>query len=586
MSGSDRRTLRAGRESLIAEALLEPWRTSRLDADWWRGAIFYEVYLRSFRDGDGDGIGDLPGLLEKIDYIAALGVDGVWLSPFYPSPQEDFGYDISDLCAVDPIHGSLDDLRRLLDAFHERELKVLLDFIPCHTSREHPWFAESRGSRDNARSDWYVWADAAVDGGPPNNWLSSFGGGAAWTWEPRRQQYYYHPFLACQPALNLRNGEVLEAVIDALRFWLNLGVDGFRLDAVQCLCCDDQLRSNPPRFPGDDEVPLGGGPGNPFARQQHYFDRDLPDAMPIIERFREAVSGYEPQRALIGELADVDSSRFAVKYTVDRRRLHAVYDFDLINVDQTLAQWVEQFDLRSAYSGSGWLMNCLTNHDSVRAVSHLTAYAVEAGRRAEAAKLLLFLLATLRGGAIIFQGEELGLPQPPMRFEDLVDPWSINLWPDFVGRDGVRAPLPWEREAAHGGFSSGTPWLACADGHRELAVDAQEADPDSVLRFLRRLLRWRRQHPVLRYGSETTGAAENAPLVVFDRVDDRAHLTVVLNFDLEDRRFPVHPPATLCRDVPGSQAELKDDALLLPGLGFAVLERGRESAADFSDTTT
>lgn len=568
------RSLRAGRESQIAEALLKPSKTHAPGADWWRGAMFYEIYVRSFKDSDGDGIGDLPGVLAKIDYLASLGVDGIWLSPFYQSPQRDYGYDISDFYSVDPSQGSLDDVRRLIELCHARKLKLLLDFVPCHSSSEHPWFAESRRSRSGPKANWYIWADAATDGGPPNNWLSSFGGGSAWTWEPRRQQYYYHPFLDCQPALNLRNAAVLEAVIDALRFWLDLGVDGFRLDAVQCLCCDDKLRSNPPRFEGDDEVRLGGGPGNPFARQLHFFDRDLPDAIPILERLRAAVEDYDPPRALIGELADVDSSRFAVKYTADGERLHAVYDFDLINVDQTLEQWMEQFDIRTSYIGSGWLMNCFTNHDSVRAVSNLLAFAVEAGRGTEAAKLLLFLQATLRGGGIVFQGEELGLTQPQLDFEHLTDPWSINLWPDFVGRDGVRTPIPWESGLPHGGFSTARPWLPCVEEHLPLAVDRQEQDPDSVLNFFRQLMAWRRRQPVLRVGRETAGAAANAPLVVFDRISPDHHLTIVLNFSLEERCFEAGEKAVLSREAPGSGARLQGQQLQLPGLSFAVLDRG------------
>ncbi|MEE4119724.1 MAG: alpha-amylase family glycosyl hydrolase [Paracoccaceae bacterium] len=562
----------AGREALIAEAMLKPRRPPDPERDWWRGAMFYEVYIRSFRDADGDGVGDLGGLSEKIDYLASLGVDGLWLSPFYPSPGADFGYDISDFRNVDPQMGDMGDLLRLIESAHDRGLKVLLDFIPCHTSIAHAWFRESRQGRDGPRADWYIWADAAPDGGPPNNWLSSFGGGSAWTWEPRRQQYYYHPFLDCQPALNLRNPDVLDAVIDALRFWLDHGVDGFRLDAVQCLCCDKHLRDNPPRLAGDDEVRLGGGPGNPFARQQHVFDRDLPDAIPVLERLRQAVEGYDPPRALIGELADVDSSRVAVKYTVDGERLHAVYDFDLINTDQTLEQWMEQLDTRSAFICSGWLVNCFTNHDSVRAVSNLTAFAHTEAEQREAAKLILFLAATLRGGAILFQGEELGLPQPELSLEELRDPWSINLWPDFVGRDGVRTPIPWDDAAPACGFTEGEPWMDVADAHRGLAVTRQEEDPGSVLTFFRALMRWRRELPVLRLGEERSGRCD-APLVVFDRFDEAAHLTMVLNFSTQERWHLAEAPARLLPGVPGCDAELTGQGLRLPPLGFAVLDR-------------
>ena len=574
MTDASRKPLGAGREALIAEAMLKGRRPHDPARDWWRGAMFYEVYIRSFQDSDGDGVGDLKGVLDRVDYLAALGVDGVWLSPCYPSPGKDFGYDISDFRNIDPQLGDLGDMIDLIRACHDRGLKLLLDFIPCHTSIDHPWFTDSRQSREGPRANWYVWADAAPDGGPPNNWLSSFGGGSAWTWEPRRQQYYYHPFLDCQPALNLRDPETLEAVLDALRFWLDLGIDGFRIDAVQCLCWDMHLRDNPPRHPGDDQVRLGGGPGNPFARQQHFFDRDLPDAIGILETMRAAVDAYDPPRVLIGELADVDSSRFAVKYTVDGERLHAVYDFDLINTDQTMEQWMAQLDTRADFIGSGWLMNCFTNHDSVRAVSNLTAFAERAGRAPEAAKLLLFMQATLRGGGILFQGEELGLPQPEMRFEDLQDPWSINLWPDFVGRDGVRTPLPWAAQAPNAGFSRGPPWMPVAEAHVPLAVDAQEEDPDSVLNFFRALTRWRRTLPILLLGEERSGTNDLAPLVVFHRYDDSRYLTVILNFSLEERWYPCLDPMEMLEGVPGARGEKDENGVRLPGLGFAILDHG------------
>jgi len=572
--GSDTR-LGADREALIAEAMLMPTSEARPGRDWCRGSIFYEIYIRSFADSDGDGVGDLGGILERMDYLASLGVDGIWLSPFFPSPGEDFGYDITDFKNVDPQMGSLNDVMEIIKACHARDLTILFDFIPCHTSIQHDWFAESRRSRDNPRADWYVWADAAADGGPPNNWLSSFGGGSAWTWEPRRQQYYYHPFLSCQPALDLRNTAVMDAMLDALRFWLDMGVDGFRLDAVQCLTYDPHLRSNPPRYAGDDAVRLGGGPANPFARQQHLFDRDQPDAIPMLEAFRALVEEYEPSRVLIGELADVDSSRCAVKYTMDGKRLNAVYDFDLINTDQTFEHWMELLNIRSAYIKSGWLMHCLTNHDSVRAVSNVTDYAVEAGRGTEAAKLLLFLQATLRGGGIVFQGEELGLPQPDVAFEALRDPWSINLWPDFVGRDGVRSPFPWNASEPHCGFSTGQPWMPVAPEHLCHDVCTQESAPDSVLSFFRALMTWRREMPVLRTGRERVGPPDSSHLISFERYDGAERLTVVLNFSLQENFYHNKPHSCRLAKVPGSKAQVTEHGVRLPPLGFAVLDHSQ-----------
>ena len=554
------------RETLLAEYAGAPKLRPPVAAEWWRGAVLYEAYVRSFLDSDGDGIGDLRGVIEKLDYIAGLGVDALWLSPFYPSPQKDFGYDVTDMRGVDRRAGSMVDFVELLELAHARGLKLLLDFIPAHTSDEHPWFAESRSSRDNPRADWYVWADAAVDGGPPNNWLSSFGG-SAWQWDPRRSQYYYHPFLACQPALDLRNPTVLEAVIAEMRFWLDLGVDGFRLDAVQCLACDPDLRANPPSPSTGSPILLGGGPNNPFRRQLHEFDRDVPQAIPILQRMRRAIADYEPERVLIGELADVDASSAAEKYTADGKGFHAVYDFDLINSHAEADRLAAMLRRRDRLLRTGWFYNVFTNHDSNRAVSNLAGFAVEAGRTQEAARMLLFLQFTLKGGGAIFQGEELGLPQPRLPRELIVDPWGLALWPDFEGRDGGRTPMPWQADR-----TAERPWLPVAEEHCALAVDRQEADQSSTLNFLRSFLRWRRGEPVVKWGGERVQATGLAPLLVYDRFDDCRTLRFIVNFGLDERLFPA-AAAWRSVEAPGCVCERQPAGLLLPGLAFAILQR-------------
>ncbi len=567
------------RETLIAEAMLgePPQACTRLE--WWRGAVFYEVYVRSFRDTTGNGIGDLRGVIEKLDYLADLGVDGIWLSPFYQSPQKDFGYDITDFRNVDPCHGSLDDFAELLEMAHARKLKVLIDFVPGHTSDEHPWFLQSRQDRTNPRADWYVWADAARDGGPPSNWLSSFGG-PAWTWEPRRSQYYYHPFLNCQPALNLQNPETLAAVVDDMKFWLDMGVDGFRVDAVQCLTCDPSFRSNPPAPPEGSHVWIGGGPNNPFGRQVHLFDRDVPESIAVMERLRDAVAPYVPERVLIGELADVDSSRISEKYTVQGKRFHAVYDFDLINAADDKHALIEKLQQRSEFVRTGWLMNVFTNHDSKRAVSNLAGFAVEQGCAGEAAKMLLFLQFTLQGGGIIYQGEELGLTHPLLEYEQLQDPWGKNLWPDFQGRDGARTPMPWKTKAPDGGFTDGgRPWLPVVDEHLHCAVDKQLDDPASCLAFTRQLLQWHREEPLLRCGSEKVHGTQLAPLVVYDRHDAERCLTFVVNFSMQERWYPLEPQMQPL-DVVGCATDRTPRGLRLPGLGFAVIDGGRPGRKD------
>jgi alpha-glucosidase len=566
--------IRLNREALIARAILRAPLQPFSCIEWWRGCSLYQIYIRSFRDSNRDGIGDIRGVIEKLDYIEKLNVDGFWLSPFFASPQKDFGYDITDFRRVDGAHGTLDDFLVLLESAHRRELKVLIDFTPAHTSDEHPWFRESRSSRTNPKADWYIWSDGADDGCPPNNWLSSFGG-AAWTWDPRRSQYYYHPFLTCQPALNLRKADVFEAICGEMKFWLDLGVDGFRLDAVQCLACDPDLRSNPPVSSAGSGVLIGGGPNNPFGRQSHLFDRDVPEALDLIERLRKATDVYDEERVLIGELADVDSSRLSEKYTAHGEGFHAVYDFDLINAEPSAGALVEMIDRRAAFLRTGWLMNVFSNHDSVRSVSNLMQFVVGDGLRREAAKLLAFMQFALKGGGLMYQGEELGLTHPILAYEDLRDPWGKNLWPDFQGRDGARTLMPWRSKAPHAGFTEGNkPWIKVAEEHLELAVDRQEEDPDSNLNFVRSFLAWRKDRPVLKFGGERVRGAELAPLIVWDRYGEDTMLTCIANFSAEERLFPLGGETwDEVLEGPGLSRQLTDHGLVLPPLGFAILSR-------------
>jgi alpha-glucosidase len=555
------------REALLADAVMVDKMEPPVPPDWWRGAVLYEIYWRSFHDSDGDGVGDLRGVCAKLDYIAELGVDAIWLAPFYTSPQEDFGYDVVDARSVDERAGAMNDFLELLDGAHARGLKVLIDFIPIHTSHQHPWFLASRRDQENDRADWYIWADGAADGGPPNNWLSSFGG-SAWTWEPRRSQYYYHPFLPCQPALHLRNREVLDAVLDDMRFWLDHGVDGFRLDAVQCLACDPSLRSNPPTSSDGSPILLGGGPHNPFRKQLHLFDRDVPEAIPLIEHMRAVIDSYDGDRVLIGELADVDSSRAAEKYTVNGKRLHAIYDFDLINCRKEEIPHIVK--LRDNHLRTGWVYNVFTNHDSMRALSNMAPLAKTAEQRRQAAKMLLFLQFTLKGGGAIFQGEELGLAQPKLPRHALRDPWGINLWPDFEGRDGVRTPMPWQGEAPHCGFSDAEPWLPIGDDHGEAAVDRQTDDKDSVLRFARAFFRWRKHQPLILHGGERM-LDEQAPLIIYDRYAGDDRLRCVVNFSLQARLYP-YDAAWRPLEGPGCSQAASSHGIELPPHGFAALQ--------------
>lgn len=538
----------------------------RDDDAWWRGAAIYEVYIRSFFDSNGDGIGDLAGVAQKLDYIAGLGVDAVWLSPFYKSPQKDFGYDVSDYRVIDPTAGTMEDFMTVLDGVHEHGMKLLLDFIPGHTSDEHPWFLESREGGDREKADWYVWADKASDGGPPNNWLSSFGG-SAWQWEPRRGQYYYHPFLACQPALDLHKPKVLRHVTEQMGYWIDLGVDGFRLDAVQCLGYDPDFRSNPPLGEADHRILIGGGPGNPFGDQFHIFDRNAHGTSEVLAHFRD----FAESRGcvLIGELADVDSSAIAGEFSGEGRDLHAVYDFDLINCKSDVDSLNAMLEKRLAHMGDGWLMNVFTNHDSRRAVSNLTRFA-SPECRAEAAKMLLFLQMTLRGGCVIFQGEELGLPHPEMDFEDILDPWARAFWPVFEGRDGARTPFPWNNGKNAGFSTAERTWLPPAEEHRPLNAEAQGENKDSVLSFFRGFAAWRRDKAILRTGAIEMGQRDRAPLITWSRRKDGTTWRAVINFSEDQAFFPL-PEGAEAIGAPGCATELTPHGIALGPFGRALV---------------
>jgi alpha-glucosidase len=465
------------------------------DREWWRGAVIYQIYPRSFQDSNGDGIGDLPGITRRLGYVASLGVDAIWLSPFFTSPMKDFGYDVSDFCDVDPMFGTLDDFKAMLAEAHRLGLKVIIDQVLSHTSDRHPWFVESRSSRDNPYADWYVWADPKPDGTPPNNWLSVFGG-PAWEWDSRRRQYYLHNFLIEQPDLNHLCPAMQEALFDTLRFWLDLGVDGFRFDTVNFLTHDRELRDNPPIAPGVRSV--GISRANPYSMQDHIHDKSRPENIETIRKIRAVIDEYE-NRATVGEIGDSNRSlELIAAYTQGRDRLNMCYAFDFLSpqfdaghVRETLAAFEE-------IAHDGWGCWSFSNHDVERHVSRWRHLGVE---RERFARFTLALLLALRGSVSLYQGEELGLPEAHVAFEDLQDPYGIRFWPDVRSRDGCRTPMAWEHAASHGGFTDAPrPWLPVAESHLPLAVDAQENDPHAVLAFYRRMLAFRRAHPALKVG--------------------------------------------------------------------------------------
>lgn len=530
---------------------------------WWRGAVVYQVYPRSFADADGDGIGDLPGLVARLDHIAALGVDAIWVCPFYASPQRDFGYDVADHCAVDPLFGTLADADRLIRAAHDRGLRVLLDLVAGHTSDRHPWFAAARRDRAAPTAEWYVWADPAPDGTPPNNWLSVFGG-SAWSWEPRRRQYYLHHFLPGQPTLNLHNEAVVRALLDIARFWLDRGADGFRLDAVDFLTHDPALRSNPAATPWGGVVPA-----KLFALQDHRHDMIQPDTLGVLRRFR-ALAEHYPGTALLGEISSQPGpfGRIA-EYTAAPDLLHMAYTlgplrrgFDHAAVAALVAE------AAAVVEAGGWPCHSFSNHDVERAASRWAPKgASDSGvPDARVTRLLLALLLTLPGSACLYQGEELGLPEAALREEEIRDPFGIAYWPEFRGRDGSRTPMPWQAAAPAAGFSAGTPWLPVPAAHRALAVDAQAADPDSVLAHCRALLRLRRAEPALRHGA-TRLLPLQAPLLGFVRQDVASGRALTMLFNLSPEPASLPPALAALRPLDGTQP----GGAVLPGWGTAAL---------------
>jgi alpha-glucosidase len=474
--------------------------TKAANSNWWRGGVIYQIYPRSYQDSNGDGIGDLPGITRRLDHIARLGADGIWLSPFFKSPMKDFGYDISDYRDVDPMFGTLADFKALVNRAHELGLKVMIDQVYSHSADVHPWFVESRASRDNPKADWYVWADPMPDGTPPNNWLSIFGG-SAWQWDTRRRQYYLHNFLASQPDLNFHNEAVQHAVLDAVKFWLEFGVDGYRLDVVNFYFHDRQLRSNPARGEPDGSDPAVPAT-NPYGWQWHRYDKSQPENLVFLQRLRALLDQY-PDTTMVGEIGDDDGLARVAEYTSGgpdgQGRLHMAYCFDLLGTPHDAPYLHGVLNRFAQVVGSGWPCWAITNHDIPRVATRWGGAHPPAGLLRAAAALQL----SLRGSVCIYQGDELGLPEAEIAFEDLQDPYGIAMWPEFKGRDGCRTPFPWSAAATDLGFGSNKPWLPVSESHRALAVDRQEASPGSLLHFYRRLLKWRRGQPALLHGEMT-----------------------------------------------------------------------------------
>ena len=528
------------------------------DSPWWREAIIYQVYPRSFLDTNGDGVGDLPGITAKLDYIAGLGVDIVWISPFFKSPMKDFGYDVSDYCDVDPLFGTLADFDQLVAKAHGLGLKIMIDQVLSHTAEEHPWFAESRKSRDNPKADWYVWSDPRPDGNPPNNWLSVFGG-SSWQWDSRRKQYFLHNFLASQPDMNFHNPEVQQAHLDNLRFWLERGVDGFRMDACNFHFHDRELRSNPPALTRDTATVTDV---NPYGMQSHVHDKTQPENIDYLKRIRTLLNEYGA--IAIGEVGADDALAVMADYTADGDKLHLAYSFNLLTPEfsaKHIRTQVEQFEARVK---GGWASWSVGNHDSIRVMTRWGG----AHPTPALAKVVLAMQLSLKGTPCLYQGDELALTEADVPFELLQDPYGITFWPEFKGRDGCRTPMPWTGEAPNAGFTTGTPWLPVDPAHVAAAAALQENDPASTLNVARRLIAWRRNQPQLTRGDIVFFDAPEPVLALRRDLAGYPGLLAVFNLGPEAVSFPwAEAKGAVALEGHGLPGSAADGVITLPPFG-------------------
>lgn len=488
---------------------------------WWQRGVIYQVYPRSFQDTNRDGVGDLPGITSRLDHLSSLGVDALWISPVHPSPMADFGYDISDYVDVDPVFGTLEDFDALVDEAHRRGLKVLMDYVPNHTSEEHPWFQRSRSSRDDPRRDWYIWHDPSPDGGPPNNWLASFGG-SAWEWDERTAQYYYHAFLAQQPDLNWRNPQVQEAMLDVLRFWLDRGVDGFRVDVLWHVIKDDEFRDDPPN---PDWVPAHG----PHSSLDHVYSSDRPETHDMVLRMREVLDRYD-ERVLIGELY-LPVNRLMTYYGEDCGGAHLPFNFELMRVPWAAAEVKHTVD---GYEGllpeGGWPNWVLGNHDKHRVASRVGP---------AQARVAAMLLLTLRGTPTLYYGDEIGMQDVPIPPNRVRDPFEKSVPGLGLGRDPERTPMQWDA-SENAGFTTGVPWLPLSADHAVRNVEVLDRDPRSILWLYRRLLALRRSEGALSVGSYTP-LDRHGEVFAYMRRHGAERILVALNLSHDGQVYPLGP---------------------------------------------
>ncbi|RCS25934.1 DUF3459 domain-containing protein [Phyllobacterium salinisoli] len=521
---------------------------------WWQRGVIYQIYPRSFQDSGGDGIGDLGGIIERLDYLVWLGVDAIWISPIFPSPMADFGYDISDYRNIDPRFGTLAEFDHLLAEAHRRGLRVLLDFVPNHTSDQHPWFLEARSSRDNPKRDMYIWRDPAPDGGPPNNWPSNFGGGG-WQWDEATGQYYYHAFLKEQPDLNWRNPTVRREMYDVLRFWLDRGVDGFRVDVIWHLIKDDEFRDNPLNPDWTDGMP-------PHQKVLQIYNTDRPEVHEVVEEMRGVLEEYGSDRLLIGEIY-LPVARLVAYYGRDLRGAHLPFNFHLIEAQwnaRHLQRQIEEYE--AALPEGGWPNWVLSNHDKTR-------IATRVGR--EQARVAAMLLLTLRGTPTIYYGDEIAMTDVDIPPERVQDPFERRVPGRGFGRDPQRTPMQWSGEF-NAGFSTTSPWLPISPDAARFNVEAERDDPASMLSLYRRLLALRGESDALTIGSYTTVHASGDVLAYMREMGDERYL-IVLNLGAAPAEITLPGPGRIVLSTKADRADERlRDRLRLGGNEGVLIE--------------
>lgn len=525
--------------------------------EWWRSAVIYQVYPRSYQDSTGNGLGDLVGITNRLDHIADLGVDCIWLSPIFASPQADMGYDVSDYLAVDPLFGDLAAFDDLIAGAHARGLKMIVDQVLSHTSDQHDWFKQSRLDRDNDKADWYVWADPLPDGSPPTNWHSHFGG-PAWEFDPGRGQYYLHNFLASQPDLNFHNPDVVDAILETCKFWLDRGLDGFRLDTVNYYFHDQKLRSNPPAQAAPQVMAT-----DLYGMQNNIYNKTRPENLKFLERLRSLTDQYD-DIMMVGEVGEMGRRSIEImgEYTEGTDRLHMAYSFAMLGPDfnaEHFRNCIEGFQDGAPDGHPYW---SFSNHDVPRQASRWAEHAVSEDA---IVRLACAMLMSFEGTIGIYQGEELGQTETELVFEELTDPPAIRYWPAVKGRDGCRTPMVWDNTQVNAGFSNSDPWLPVKAPQAANAV-AQQTD-EGILEFYKSMISMRKNSPVLTRG-KTAFIGLPEPLLAFTRTEGSANITCVFNLSKDVQTITMVGTAEI---MCGSQATVSDNTLTLDGNGYVYL---------------